>query len=162
MLYSLGIYLDACLLGHTHTHTATTNSNKSIVQAKSVTNWTFDPWLLVFWDSGCVQNGIFFLFTTVHTAAALQYYILLHAGCIHLGHTTSSSNCALNFDPPAHICLSLLHEICSIDKKYVIWKPAYVLLTLLCNKTRQRRRQPTNNYSTRVKINMNIKWIERE
>ena len=47
---------------------------------------------------GCVLNGILFLFSTVHTAAVLKQYILLHVVCILLGHTTSSSNCTLNVE----------------------------------------------------------------
>ena len=54
-----------------------------------------------------------------------HYDSRVHAVCLQLGHTTSSSNCALNFDPLAHICGSLLHEMCSKKKKYVIWNAAH-------------------------------------
>lgn len=44
-------------------------------------------------EIGWVPNRILFLFTTVHSAAALTKYLLLHSVCTQLGHTTSSWLC---------------------------------------------------------------------
>lgn len=51
----------------------------------------------------CGRHGGFFLLPA-RSAAALTKYILLHAVCIQLGHTTLSKHCSLNFDP-----LALIH-----------------------------------------------------